>query len=130
MLLTIATLSLAAKANISAHDTTPLHWDSSLVFALSMTSNPRRLGLFAGESFSAVFEEVESMRTDPSQPWKDEGQVSNFLYFVEKNILNVLVNQTTAHFWILGATKVLFLCRLCQPNKYLGFTQEVQLCRK
>lgn len=75
LLLTISKLSLAAKANISAHDTTPLHSVSSLVFASSMTSNPRRLGLFTGESFSAVFEEVESMRMDPSQPCREgEGE--------------------------------------------------------
>lgn len=61
-------LSLAAKATISAHDTTPLQIDSSLALALSMTSNPRRLGLFAGASFSAVFESVESISTDASQP--------------------------------------------------------------
>lgn len=70
MILTSTTLSRAAKANISAHETTPLHWVSSLAFALSITSNPRRLGLFAGESFSAVFEEVESMRIEASQPCK------------------------------------------------------------
>jgi hypothetical protein len=35
---------------------------------LSMTSKPRRLGLLAGESFSALFEGVESRSTDASQP--------------------------------------------------------------
>lgn len=61
-------LSLAANAIISEHETIPLHTASNLDFALSMTSNPRRLGLLAKESFSAVFEEVESISTDASQP--------------------------------------------------------------
>ncbi|RWR80861.1 hypothetical protein CKAN_00952000 [Cinnamomum micranthum f. kanehirae] len=51
--LTISTLSRAANATMSAHETTPLHTLSNQVFALSMTSNPRRLGLFGGASFSA-----------------------------------------------------------------------------
>lgn len=67
-LLTISMLSLAANARISAHETIPLHSVSSLAFALSMTSKPRRLGLLAGESFSALFEGVESRSTDASQP--------------------------------------------------------------
>ncbi|KAF6137644.1 hypothetical protein GIB67_030536 [Kingdonia uniflora] len=66
--LTKTTLSLAANATISAQETTPLHTDSSLAFALSMMSNPRRLGLLAGESFSATLSDVESMSTEPSQP--------------------------------------------------------------
>lgn len=53
---------------MSAHDTIPLQTDSRAAFALSMTSNPRRLGLLTGESFSALFEEVESISTDASQP--------------------------------------------------------------
>ena len=67
-MLTISMLSLAANASISAHETTPLHVLSSIAFALSITSNPRRLGLLAGESFSAEFAGVVSMRTDASQP--------------------------------------------------------------
>lgn len=62
-------LSLAANATISAHETTHLHTASSIAFALSMTSNPLKLGLFGGESFSAVFEVVESISTDASQPY-------------------------------------------------------------
>ena len=61
-------LSLAANATMSAQETTPLQMASSLALALSMTSNPCRLGLFGGESFSAVFDGVESMSTDPSHP--------------------------------------------------------------
>lgn len=68
ILLTISMLSLAAKATISAQETTPRHKASSIVLALSMTSNPLRLGLFGGASFSALFEAVESMRTEASQP--------------------------------------------------------------
>ena len=66
--LTNSTLSLAANATISAQETTPLDMASTLALALSMTSNPHRLGLFAGESFSALFDGVESMSTDASQP--------------------------------------------------------------
>ncbi|KAL9267080.1 hypothetical protein AKJ16_DCAP24193 [Drosera capensis] len=76
LLLTISILSLAAKATMSAQETTPLQAASSLAFALSMISNPRRLGLLAGESFSALFEGVESMSTDPSQPCKVQLTVS------------------------------------------------------
>ena len=61
-------LSLAANATISAQETTPLHMASIQALALSMTSNPRRLGSFAGESCSAEFPGVESMSTDVSQP--------------------------------------------------------------
>ena len=62
-------LSLAANATISAQETAPLQTASSLAFALSMTSYPRKLGLLAKESFSAVLEGVESRRIDPSQPY-------------------------------------------------------------
>ncbi|KAL0923606.1 hypothetical protein M5K25_007667 [Dendrobium thyrsiflorum] len=68
-MLTNAMLSLAAKARISAQETVPLHAASSLAFALSITSKPLKLGLFTGESFSALFVGVESSRTDPSQPF-------------------------------------------------------------
>jgi hypothetical protein len=54
---------------MSAHETIPLHTSSSLALALSITSNPLRLGLLAGESFSAVFEGVESRSTDASHPY-------------------------------------------------------------
>lgn len=63
-------LSLAANASISAQETTPGHMASSLAFILSTASNPLRLGLFGGESFSAVFDVVESISTEPSQPYK------------------------------------------------------------
>ena len=68
-ILTISILSRAAKARMSAQETTPLHTASSLAFAASITSKPLRLGLLGGESFSAVFEGVESMSTDPSHPY-------------------------------------------------------------
>ena len=67
--LTNSTLSLAANATMSAHETIPLHSASSLALALSMTSYPLRLGLLAGESFSAVFEGVESSSIDASHPY-------------------------------------------------------------
>ena len=68
--LTNSMLSLAAKAIISAHETVPSQTSSSLALALSITSYPLRLGLFAGESFSAVFVAVESKSTDASHPYK------------------------------------------------------------
>lgn len=61
-------LSRAAKARMSAQETVCGQSDSSSVFAESMTSKPRRLGLFAGCSFSAGFSGVESRSTDASQP--------------------------------------------------------------
>jgi hypothetical protein len=54
---------------MSAHETVPLHTSSSLALALSITSNPLRLGLLAGESFSAMFEGAESRSTDASHPY-------------------------------------------------------------
>jgi hypothetical protein len=57
---------------MSAHETIPLHTSSSLALALSITSNPLRLGLLAGESFSAVFEGVESRSTDASHPYNSQ----------------------------------------------------------
>lgn len=72
--LTKKTASLAAMARISAHETTPGHCFSSSCLISSITLYPLKLK-FAGESFSAVFSLVESIRTDPSHP-----------YFIEKNI--------------------------------------------
>ena len=68
LLLTLRYPLLQMHATISAQETTPLDMASTLALALSMTSNPHRLGLFAGESFSALFDGVESMSTDASQP--------------------------------------------------------------
>ncbi|CAA6656115.1 unnamed protein product [Spirodela intermedia] len=53
---------------MSAQDTTPLHFFSSLALTSSMISNPSTLGLLMGESFSATFFEVELISIDPSQP--------------------------------------------------------------
>lgn len=62
------TLSLAANASISAHETVPLQTLSRRFFALSMTSNPLKLGLFGGALFSALLFAVESISTEPSAP--------------------------------------------------------------
>jgi hypothetical protein len=64
---TSARASRAAKARMSAQETTPKQACSSRVLALSITSNPRRLA-FGAASFSAWLPAVESSRTDPSHP--------------------------------------------------------------
>ncbi|KAK1277497.1 hypothetical protein QJS04_geneDACA015819 [Acorus gramineus] len=64
-----AEASRAAKARMSAQETVLLQAASTADFAESITSKPWRLGLFGGESFSAVLLAVESIRTEPSQPW-------------------------------------------------------------
>lgn len=67
--LTSTTESLAAMARISAHETIPLHTASNLALALSITSKPRKVILLAKPSFSARLFGVESINTDPSQPY-------------------------------------------------------------
>ena len=64
---TSARASRAAKARMSAQETTPKQACSSRVLALSITSNPRRLA-FGAASFSAWLPAVESSSTDPSHP--------------------------------------------------------------
>jgi hypothetical protein len=64
---TSAMLSLAAKASMSAHETTPEHAFSTRALMRSMTSNPRRLVL-GPAFFSAVLPVVESISTDASHP--------------------------------------------------------------
>lgn len=66
--LTVATIeSLAAKAIVSAQETTPGHSASSRVLILSMKLKPLSVR-FGGETFSAWLLEVEFRRTDASQP--------------------------------------------------------------
>lgn len=57
--------SRAAKASMSAQDTTPLHWLSTADFIASTTSNPLAEFKLAAENFSTS---VPSSKTDPSQP--------------------------------------------------------------
>lgn len=66
--LTITTESRAAMVTISAHETTPGHAFSTLVFILSTTSNPLSELLLGPAVFSPVKDEVSSRRTDPSHP--------------------------------------------------------------
>ncbi|BAS84352.1 Os03g0369250, partial [Oryza sativa Japonica Group] len=61
--------SRAAKATMSAQETTPGHAASTAVLAASMTSKPRRLGLLGGASFSGCgLAGVGSSSTDASHP--------------------------------------------------------------
>ena len=64
---TSARASRAAKARMSAQETTPKQACSSRVLALSITSKPRRLA-FGAASFSAWLPAVESSSTDASHP--------------------------------------------------------------
>lgn len=66
--LTKTTESLAAMVNISAHETTPLHWFSTAVFMESITSYPLAELLLASENFSLS---VPSNRIDASHPCQE-----------------------------------------------------------
>ncbi|CAA7408801.1 unnamed protein product [Spirodela intermedia] len=66
-MITSATPSLAARATMSAHETTPGHAASTAALAVSITSNPSRLRLGIA-SFSARWPLVELSSTEPSQP--------------------------------------------------------------
>ena len=66
--ITAATTSLATKATMSAHETTPGHAFSSADLTLSIIWNPRRLR-FGTAYFSACFVE-EFKSTEPSQPYR------------------------------------------------------------
>lgn len=72
LLLTSTTASLAARAKISAQETTPGHNASNAFFALSMTKNACKEP-FAGPSFSAVFLFTEFNKTEASQPCEIKG---------------------------------------------------------
>lgn len=72
-LLTSTTASLAARAKISAQETTPGHNASTAFFALSMTKNACR-ETFGGPSFSAVFSFTEFNKTEASQPCEIKGK--------------------------------------------------------
>lgn len=61
--------SRAARARISAHETTPGHTFSTASFMSSTTSNPRTEPLFGLAVFSPVNVELSSNRIDPSQPY-------------------------------------------------------------
>lgn len=67
-LITNSRASLAASANISAHETIPEQYDSTSALILSMTSNPRAEFLFGGMDFSPMKMSVSSKRTEPSHP--------------------------------------------------------------
>ena len=61
------TASLAANARMSAQETTPGHWASTVAFMSSMASKPFKVR-FGIESLSATLLAVEFSRTDASQP--------------------------------------------------------------
>lgn len=61
------TESLAAKAKMSAQDTTPGHAFSNSDFMASIVSNPDKVR-FGIASFSAVLVAVEFSKIEPSQP--------------------------------------------------------------
>lgn len=66
--LTKRTESLAAMANISAQDTTPVHALSTALFMESITSNPLAEFRFGTANFSLVVL-FPSKSTDPSHPY-------------------------------------------------------------
>ncbi len=75
MLLTTFTLSLAAKATMSAQETMPGQASSSFFLASSMTSKPRRvkfgIAVFSGCGLLAV----GCRRTEPSHPCKPAAMI-------------------------------------------------------
>ncbi len=76
MLLTTFTLSLAAKATMSAQETMPGQASSSFVLASSMTSKPRRvkfgIAVFSGCGLLGV----ACRRTEPSHPCKPVAMIN------------------------------------------------------
>lgn len=64
-----AILSRAANARMSAQETVCGHTASIADLAVSMMSKPCKLGLFAGESLSAVLFAVVLIKTEPSHPY-------------------------------------------------------------
>jgi hypothetical protein len=68
LIITRATLSLAANAMISAHDTIPRQACSNRHFAYQMISKPRKL-LFGMASISAWFHGYDMSMTEASHPY-------------------------------------------------------------
>ena len=66
--LTKLTEASAARARISAQETTPGQTYSTVILIASITSKPRRELLFGGASFSLTIAVLLSSKTDPSQP--------------------------------------------------------------
>ena len=65
---TVATLSRAAKAKMSAQETVCGHWDSSWDLASSIISKPRNKGLPGRSLSKSGFCGVLSRSIDASQP--------------------------------------------------------------
>lgn len=85
---TLLTLICAARAKMSAHETTPGHSFSAAALAASITSKPRsvRFGM-------ASFSDGESMSTDPSHPYRKHQQPT----------IASITNQTAIRKWQVAA---------------------------
>ncbi|KAK6924426.1 Phospholipase-like [Dillenia turbinata] len=70
MMITRTVESLAARANISAHETVAGQHSSSADFISSMTSNPRAEFLLGIDIFSLIMLPVLSRSSEASQPYK------------------------------------------------------------
>lgn len=80
ILYTRNTASLAAKAKISAQETTPGQAASNAFFALSMIKNACK-DTFGGPSFSALLLPFEFSSTDASHPFKNLKSKKNQIYY-------------------------------------------------
>ena len=107
--LTKRTESRAARASISAQETTPLHSSSTALLIVSITSKPLAEFKFPAPSFSLS---SPSNRTDPSQPyrsnletitlWQNIGHIQHLrnqilLTHIHKAIMEVKPNQRSSH---------------------------------
>lgn len=70
------TLSRAARARMSAHETVALQDASTWLLIVSMTSNPRAEFTFGPAFFSPVKVEVSSSKIEPSHPYKLDNERS------------------------------------------------------
>lgn len=99
---TLAVASLATRARISAHDTTPGHAHSSSILMASISSKPLREPLFRRASFSAKLSSVELTSTDPSQPCRRDVSESSreFQDNIDEFIDTAAWESKTDHFLI------------------------------
>lgn len=79
--LTATTASLAARATMSAQETTPGQRASTCLFMSSMTSNPRREFLFPKASFSPF---GPSRSTEASHPCRYNQELTTLRGFISK----------------------------------------------
>ena len=111
---TLFTLICAARAKMSAHETTPGHSFSIAALAASITSKPRsvRFGM-------ASFSEGESMSTDPSHPCKKINKKNN--HVTNMHLELDLREQTALGRWQVAAQVHRWWCHHFYISKFIMF---------